>query len=388
MKVFISGPMSGKPNYNREAFFKAQEELEKHGYSVWNPAWLAYPNNTEFTKDDMHIIDFAALRRCDAIYMLKGWKHSKGAQEECEYAIMRGLMIMYEGVHCWGQEPVFDREFPYDEAVKNRTNYQLEAIKGNIRAKYAELKNITENLDISIGNESDRINSLECEVEAIKESIGTDNLQEQLEKDFSDVYEEFQNTKDQVNDINMGYIKWSSEVSQFDERIEKLEENMKEIAANGGLRLSFNLMNECVSSNKRDISSLRNDIDDIHSWINTHDKMLEAQSKQMSDLGSELDEYIDDYKEAYKHLDNADEALERRIKAINHRMSDLSGAIDNCVKNITDLAKELDNYKKSYDQLSRRLYNNDNALERRIKAIENRLNVKPFYAPTEDEKDD
>ena len=381
MKVFISGPMSGKPNDNRAAFYKAQEELEKHGYSVWNPAWLAYPNNTEFTKDDMHIIDFAALRRCDAIYMLKGWKHSKGAQEEHEYAIIRGLMIMYEGPCCWGKEPVFDREFALDEEIKNRTNYQFEAIKGNIRAKYAELKNITENLDISIGNESDRINSLEGEVEAIKESIGTDNLQEQLEKDFADVYEEFQNTKDQVNDINMGYIKWSSEVSQFDERIEKLEENMKEIAANGGLRLSFNLMNERVSSNKRDISSLRNDIDHIRNWINIHDRAHREELKQMSDLGSELDEYIDDYKEAYKHLDNADEALERRIKALEKRS-------DDCTKRMNLFSREIETYEEAYKQLRTSLDNNDNALEKRIKAIEKRLNIKPFYEPTDDEKDD
>lgn len=370
MKVFISGPMSGKPNFNREAFFKAQMELEKHGYSVWNPAWLAYPSDTEFTKDDMHIIDFAALRRCDAIYMLKGWKHSTGSQEEHKYAVARGLMVMYEGVHCWGKEPVFEKEFAYNEAIKNRTNYQLEAIKENIKEKYTELKTITRDLriqcntiDIGLGNESDRINSLEGAVEAIKESIGTDNLQEQLEKDFADVYEEFQNTKDQVNDINMGYIKWSSEVSQFDERIEKLEENMKEIAANGGLGLSFNLMNARVSSNKRDISSLRNDIDDIHNWINAHDKMLEQNRRDINSINVVVG----------SHRNDIDD-LEKRIKNMNERMS-LFG-------------RELDAYEEAYKQLRTSLDNNDNALERRINAIEKRLNIKPFYAPTEDEKDD
>lgn len=442
MKVFISGPMSGKPYCNRAAFYKAQEDLEKHGYSVWNPAWLAYPNDTEFTKDDMHIIDFAAIRLCDAIYMLKGWKYSKGAQEEHEYAAMRGLTIMYEE-ECFfsfrfnlskapkKNTPVFDQEFAYDESVKNRTNYQLEAIKENIKEKYNTLdrriKSIEEELawdkwknDLPDNFCSNRIDSLEkwrndfavCytvnitnlrkEVDAIKESIGTDNLQEQLEKDFADVYEEFQNTKDQVNDINMGYIKWSSEVSQFDERIEKLEENMKKIAANGGLGLSFNLMNEHVSSNKRDISSIKdsidnqrctldviservdkhykklnNDIDDIHNWINAHDKMLEAQSKQMSDLGSKLD----DYKEAYKHLDNADEALDRRIKALERSRECDWYALQQVRKDVTDLVNTVcdDN---------RTINNTLTDLSIRLEAVEKRLSIKPFYEPTEDEKDD
>lgn len=104
MKVFISGPMSGKPNNNREAFFKAQEELEKHGYSVWNPAWLAYPDDTEFTRDEMHDIDITALKHCKAIYMLKGWEDSDGAWLEHSIAVTKGLIIMYEGTCCWGKD--------------------------------------------------------------------------------------------------------------------------------------------------------------------------------------------------------------------------------------------------------------------------------------------
>lgn len=363
MKVFISGPMRNKPNGNKEAFFDAEYKLKRLGYSVFNPAWCQYGYNTEFTEDDMHMIDFSALSRCDAIYMLKGWQYSKGAKAEFDHAKILCKAILREG------DPITDplKRDKYDwESFKNKLPDRLDITSKHPRvmkpiddcgkAMNDRMNLFAKELDIGLGNESDRINSLEGEVEAIKESIGTDNLQEQLEKDFADVYEEFQNTKDQVNDINMGYIKWSSEVSQFDERIEKLEENMKEIAANGGLGLSFNLMNARVSSNKRDISSLRNDIDDIHNWINAHNKILEEQSKQMSDLGSELDDYINDYKEAYKHLDNADEALERRIKALETKLSSL-----------------LQGY---------------NSTLNRLKAIEKRLSIKPFYAPTEDEKDD
>ena len=156
---------------------------------------------------------------------------------------------------------------------------------------------------------------------------------------------------------------------------------MKEITANGGLGLSFNLMNESVSSNKIDISSLRNDIDDIHNWINAHDKMLKEQSKQMSDLGSELDDYIDDYKEAYKHLDNADEALERRIKALEKKYDELNHAVGIQGKEIGGIIQR----RCDDNQVVNNMLNDINI---RLKAIEKRLSIKPFYAPTEDEKDD
>ena len=369
MKVFISGPMSGMPYENRAAFYKAQEELEKYGYSVWNPAWLAYPNNTEFTKDDMHIIDFAALRRCDAIYMLKGWKHSKGAQEEHEYAIMRGLMIMYEGVYCWGKEPVFDQEFAYDEAVKNRTNYQLEAIKENVKEKYNTLdkriKSIEEELawdkcknDLPDNFCSNRIDSLEkwrndfaeCytvnitnlrkEVKALKESVGTDNLQEQLEE-----------VGDTVKGLN-------SIVATLGERNDVLSDDI------------YELQRIIISSDIENIS-------------------IKAMNQKLIDLGRELDVYIDDYKEAYKHLNNADDALERRIKALENNRAALH---EDCWTEIHRLSREIDKLNTAMDLCAKgnriAINNALNDFNIRLKAIEKRLDIKPFYAPTEDEKDD
>lgn len=387
MKVFISGPMSGKPNYNRAAFFKAEEELEKHGYSVWNPAWLAYPNDTEFTKDDMHIIDFAAIRLCDAIYMLKGWKYSKGAQEEHEYAAMRGLTIMYEDECFYSfrfnlskapkkNTPVFDQEFAYNEAVKNTPTFAFNSFRLN--------------------NHADRIGTLEDEVEAIKESIGTDNLQEQLEKDFADVYEEFQNTKDKVNDIEFGYIDWSSKMSSAINEMEKVKDTVKglnslvatlgecnrvlsdklesSIEENRHYRLSVTEQLGTIRSRLKAIDNLEN-TNEVH-WINIQglDKKLDELihnvaelEKDQVDINSKVLKKFDDYNEA-------DEALEKRIKDMNVRMS--------------LFARELDTYEEAYKQLRTNLDNNDNALEKRIKAIEKRLNIKPFYAPTEDEKDD
>ena len=42
--------------------------------------------------------DLAAVRSCDAIYLLKGWESSRGAKKELAEAMAHGLKVMQEGV--------------------------------------------------------------------------------------------------------------------------------------------------------------------------------------------------------------------------------------------------------------------------------------------------
>lgn len=93
MKVFISGPMAGYENYNKEEFMKAEKLLIKAGYSVFNPAWLDL-DDLEWTSTDIMAIDMAALACCDAIYQLKGWENSKGARAEYTAAVWSGKTII------------------------------------------------------------------------------------------------------------------------------------------------------------------------------------------------------------------------------------------------------------------------------------------------------
>ena len=92
MVVYISGPMTGLPNYNREAFFAAQKKLEADGHTVLNPAWM--PDGLEDW--EYFNIDFAMLGACDAIYMLKGWEKSNGAKKELGYAKIAGIKVLFE----------------------------------------------------------------------------------------------------------------------------------------------------------------------------------------------------------------------------------------------------------------------------------------------------
>lgn len=91
-KVFISGPMSGYVNFNREAFMEAEKKLKDAGYSVFNPAWLNFDES--WNTASIMAIDMAALSKCDAIYQLDGWRESKGAKAEYRTAEWLGLDIL------------------------------------------------------------------------------------------------------------------------------------------------------------------------------------------------------------------------------------------------------------------------------------------------------
>ena len=88
-KIYIAGPMTGYPNLNAQAFFKAEAELLDAGSIVLNPASL--PNG--LTEPEYMDICFAMIRAADAIHSLAGWEQSEGAQAEYHYAKKLGLKI-------------------------------------------------------------------------------------------------------------------------------------------------------------------------------------------------------------------------------------------------------------------------------------------------------
>lgn len=98
MRIYISGQISNleKSDY-MERFAKVENELIKKGYSVINPAKV----NAQLPKDTTHEeymkVSLCMLDMCDSIYMLKGWEHSLGANEEFLHAVKTKKIIIYEG---------------------------------------------------------------------------------------------------------------------------------------------------------------------------------------------------------------------------------------------------------------------------------------------------
>lgn len=89
-KVFISGPMTGLPEWNKPAFDEAEKLLRKAGFTVFNPCCLLAIGNG-WSDQDIAAIDLTVLGRCNYIYQLDGWSKSKGASAEWQAALWMGL---------------------------------------------------------------------------------------------------------------------------------------------------------------------------------------------------------------------------------------------------------------------------------------------------------
>ena len=128
MRVYISGKMTGCPDHNRPAFDAAEKRLAAQGHFVINPHDLTpiFGSAEELAKSfgllynlpcsanqppwDHHIdealaravmdADLAAVRSCDAIYLLRGWESSRGAKKELAEALAHGLTLMQEHISC------------------------------------------------------------------------------------------------------------------------------------------------------------------------------------------------------------------------------------------------------------------------------------------------
>lgn len=92
--IYIAGPMTGIENYNFPEFNKAAEKFIALGYIVENPADHGVVDGAEW--QDYLSYDISRLGLCGVIYMLDGWKKSKGANLEFYIANTIGMKIIYQ----------------------------------------------------------------------------------------------------------------------------------------------------------------------------------------------------------------------------------------------------------------------------------------------------
>ena len=94
-RVYLSGPMTGLPEYNFPAFNAAAEVLRGNGLDVVNPAEI---NGFDTPYIECLRKDIEALCRCDAIALLPGWEKSNGAHLELHIAHRLGMEVMFVDV--------------------------------------------------------------------------------------------------------------------------------------------------------------------------------------------------------------------------------------------------------------------------------------------------
>lgn len=93
MKIYISGKITGTSDY-MDRFAKAEKKLQRHGHEVVNPA-KECANMPNLSWEEYMKHDVTLLMGCDAIYMLDGWRQSRGACLERELALNLKLTVLY-----------------------------------------------------------------------------------------------------------------------------------------------------------------------------------------------------------------------------------------------------------------------------------------------------
>lgn len=115
-KIYIAGPMTGKPHFNAAAFDAASDYWKAQGWETFNPAdkdrktygdeiFNDNPEGCPIKAKESYNLDIRDVlavdldwicKEADAIYMLQGWENSKGAKAEHATAHAIGLEFYYE----------------------------------------------------------------------------------------------------------------------------------------------------------------------------------------------------------------------------------------------------------------------------------------------------
>lgn len=92
MKIYISGSITGNPDYKKQ-FSDAATKLRNAGHQVLDPTvWNREGLKLEY--EEYMRIDLAMLDVADAIFMIPGWQNSKGGRIEYWRAKRKGKVVL------------------------------------------------------------------------------------------------------------------------------------------------------------------------------------------------------------------------------------------------------------------------------------------------------
>ena len=106
MILYIAGPMTGRPNHNREAFERAAARLRAYGHEVLSPVEFDHNTGIEVDGDGWNVDDdlyeellqrdFELIDRAEGVALLDGWERSGGVGREGTFAVaLRKPLFLY-----------------------------------------------------------------------------------------------------------------------------------------------------------------------------------------------------------------------------------------------------------------------------------------------------
>lgn len=94
--VYLSGPMTGLPDYNRAAFNMRAEAFRAAGYIVNNPAEISVTHGTSKSYGFYFKCAMRMMLNSDVVYVFGDITESRGAQMEINVAKMAEMPVIWE----------------------------------------------------------------------------------------------------------------------------------------------------------------------------------------------------------------------------------------------------------------------------------------------------
>ena len=91
--IYLSGPMTGYPDYNYPAFNAAAAALRAYGHRVYNPAEFPHDGDSFPMRRAFAAFSAFICLEADTIVALPGWEKSRGANAEMALAHVCGLEV-------------------------------------------------------------------------------------------------------------------------------------------------------------------------------------------------------------------------------------------------------------------------------------------------------
>jgi hypothetical protein len=92
VRLYLSGPMTGKKDFNYPAFREASSYLRSKGYDVFDPSEL-FDGDSSLPKHVYMKEDIRGLLDSDVLVLLEGWENSLGVRVEMDVAVACDIPI-------------------------------------------------------------------------------------------------------------------------------------------------------------------------------------------------------------------------------------------------------------------------------------------------------